>query len=126
MAVTHMIGLGKVIANLNRHVAKIPNVTVAGLHEAAVLIKGEAQDITPHDTGNLKGGAYVDPVKKSGGGVSLVTELSVVVGYNADYALYVHEIDANYKVGQWKFLETAVKQNSRQVFKILRAHARIR
>lgn len=42
-------------------------------------------------------------------------EVSVTVGFTQFYALYVHEINAPHKVGQWKFLETAAKRNRRNV-----------
>jgi hypothetical protein len=35
---------------------------------------------------------------------------SIVIGFAQTYALFVHEINAAYRVGQWKYLETAIKQ----------------
>jgi len=52
-------GLEKVLGNLNKEISKIEGATVGGLLEAALLIKGDAQRITPVDTGNLKASAYV-------------------------------------------------------------------
>lgn len=52
-------GLDKVLLGLNKAIDKIEGQTVEGMLEAALLIKGEAQRITPVDTGNLKASAYV-------------------------------------------------------------------
>lgn len=41
------------------------------------------------------------------------------INYSAYYALFVHEIKKKYKTGQWKFLETAVKQNRAEIIKII-------
>lgn len=43
------------------------------------------------------------------------------VCYSAYYALFVHEIKPKnkYKVGQWKFLETAINQNRVEIMKII-------
>lgn len=48
-----------------------------------------------------------------------------VIYYTASYAVFVHEIDKNYTVGQWKFLETAMKEKSREVLKIIQRTVRI-
>lgn len=34
----------------------------------------------------------------------------VVVGFTQKYAIYVHEVAAYHKVGQWKYLETPARQ----------------
>jgi hypothetical protein len=52
-------GLDKVLLGLNKAIDKIEGSVVEGMLEASLLIKGEAQRITPVDTGNLKASAYV-------------------------------------------------------------------
>lgn len=52
-------GIDKVLLGLNKAIDKIEGQTVQGMLEAALLIQGEAQRITPVDTGNLKASAYV-------------------------------------------------------------------
>jgi uncharacterized protein YyaL (SSP411 family) len=45
----------------------------------------------------------------------------VVVGYTADYAVYVHEnLEAYHPVGQAKFLEVAVRRHRRDVGAMVR------
>jgi|19_taG_2_1085344.scaffolds.fasta_scaffold05913_3 hypothetical protein len=53
------IGLDTVLKNINDSLDDIEGVTVSGLLEAALLVKGDAQRITPVDTSNLKASAYV-------------------------------------------------------------------
>lgn len=43
----------------------------------------------------------------------------VVVGFAQNYAIYVHEIQANHPVGQWKYLETAYRNNKENVRTII-------
>lgn len=52
-------GLDKVLLGLNKAINKIEGNVVQGMLEGALLIQGEAQKITPVDTGNLKASAYV-------------------------------------------------------------------
>ena len=59
VASIHWEGIDKVIKNINKEIEKLEKVTVQGLLEAALLVKGDAQRITPVDTGNLKASAYV-------------------------------------------------------------------
>jgi hypothetical protein len=108
-------GLDIVLKNLNARITTIDAGARAGLKEAALEIQGAAQEMTPHDTGNLKGSADTSHVRKNEKGT-----LTVDVYYTADYALHVHEIDKNYRVGQWKYLETALKNLSKSVLRILR------
>ncbi len=52
-------GLDKVIKNLNKEISMIEGRTVGGMLQAGLLVKREAQKITPVDTSNLKASAYV-------------------------------------------------------------------
>lgn len=113
-------GLDRVLCNLNRHIAKIPGKTKAGMKEAALLIQSESMRLTPHDTGHLKGSSYVNSPMEAANG-----DVGVEIGYTAVYAPYVHEINANYRRGQWKFLVTALKQNAKKILEILRKTARV-
>lgn len=47
------------------------------------------------------------------------TQILAGINYSAYYALFVHEIKKKYKIGQWKFLETAIKQNRAEIIKII-------
>lgn len=153
-------GLDKVVAGLNRELKKIQGKTTAGLLEAALLIRGESQRLTPVDTGNLRASPYIvwggGKVKtrakadvpsfnigdKSGQRVATehgtkieerknVTKGKVQpfaeIGYTAFYAPIVHEAPAGtrFKVGQSKFLEQALVNNSKRVFAIIKRRAKI-
>lgn len=52
-------GLDKVIQNLNEEVKKIRVRTVTGVLKSAVIVKGDAQRITPIDTGNLRNSSFI-------------------------------------------------------------------
>jgi|TARA_R100001530_G_scaffold63672_2_gene45766 hypothetical protein len=157
-------GLDRVVRGLNESLKKIENKTVAGLLEAAILVRGESQRITPVDTGNLRASAYIvygggdktpkaraassfKVKKKKAGGQAVVDRLTskhkqiveerkggtgwaepfAEVGYTAYYAVDVHEAPAGrtFKVGQSKFLEQALRNNSRNIFKIIQRRASI-
>lgn len=63
-------------------------------------ILGRAIELCPIDTGYLR---------KSG--TIIQSNNSVIIGFYAPYAIYVHEsLEAYHKVGQAKFLENAVQQ----------------
>lgn len=54
----------------------------------------------PVDTGHLRGSCQMYEGKTG------KKKYSVVIGYTAEYAIYVHEIASNYHPhGSWKFLE---------------------
>ncbi len=71
----------------------------AGLNLAALALQAEAQKRCPVDTGALRASAYT---RRSGSG----DLIEYRVGFSQHYAVYVHEMtNANFKVGQAKFLE---------------------
>lgn len=112
-----VFGLQKILSNLDKEAKRIEGLTMAGLFEAGLKVQKVAQDRTPVDTGNLKGSAYT---RKEG-------ELSVVVGFGAAYAIYVHEnLEAHHETGQAKFLESALRDNRDEIRRILQARARVR
>lgn len=47
------------------------------------------------------------------------TQILAGINYSAYYALFVHEIKQKHKTGQWKFLETAIKQNRKEILKVI-------
>lgn len=112
-------GTDKVLRNLNRQILGIQNRTKGGMHHAALVVRKRSQELTPVDTGNLKASAYTEVY-------NTVEGAGAVIGYMAGYAPYVHEINKNYTVGQWKFLETALKEKSREILEIIRKRARPR
>jgi hypothetical protein len=61
---------------------------------------------TPADTGYLRASRYVRRP------VVVGTRFEVEIGFGAPYAIFVHEIDKPYVVGEWKFLANAVTDHS--------------
>ncbi len=132
-------GLDNVLRNLNLSVAQMEMRTRAGLLEAGLFVRREAQKDSPIDTSNLKASAYtILSGGKVGAGASpkfkgkdagkRAAEHSralgiaksktfryptVTIGFSAAYAVFVHEINKNYRVGSWKFLEKALSRTSR-------------
>ena len=108
---------------LTRQIGKIEGRTRAGMQEVGLKVKGEAMRITPMRTGNLVNGAFysTDTVRKGP---------RVRIGYTAKYAPYVHEMpdSTNWTKASSgpKFLERAVKRNTREIIAILRESARVR
>lgn len=118
MAVKVIItGTDKVLRNLNREILGIQNRTRAGMREAALVVRKRSQELTPVDTGHLKASAYTESFDSPKGP-------GAEIGYMAAYAVFVHEIDKNYTVGQWKFLETALKEKAKEILEIIRKRAR--
>ena len=111
-------GLDRVLKNLNREIMQIQGRTKAGLREAALVVRKRAQELTPIDTGHLKGSAYTEAYDTPLGP-------GAEIGFMASYAPFVHEINKSYTVGQWKFLETAIKENYQKILEIIRKRAKI-
>lgn len=89
---------------------------MAGLLEAGLQVQRVAQERTPVDTSNLKNSAFT---RKEG-------EMSVLVGFSAAYAVYVHEdMEARHTIGQAKFLESALRDNRDAILRIIQARAKV-
>jgi len=89
---------------------------MAGLLEAGLQVQRVAQERTPVDTGNLKNSAFT---RKEG-------EMSVLVGFNAAYAVFVHEnLEAKHPTGQAKFLESALRDNRDAILRIIQERAKV-
>lgn len=115
-----LLGEDEVLSNLNKEIRNIRGRNIEGMVEAANLIEGRSKDLCPVRTGNLKGSHYV------GKGGTLEDPIAEV-GCTAYYAGYVHEnLEANFTVGQAKFLETAIKESRGEILSIIRKHARIK
>lgn len=114
----YFTGLKRVQANLNKEISGIKGRTKQGLWIAAENIRRDAQLLTPVATGNLKGSAYVNAYNTPRGP-------GAEIGFTASYAVFVHEVKASHKVGQWKFLETAMKKLARKTLATIRRHAKV-
>lgn len=75
------------------------------LYQEGELIATRSRDLTPVDTGALRGSTHVAGPEQAGP-LTIVTV--AVGGPAAPYAIYVHEdMEARHPVGQAKFLEVA-------------------
>jgi len=151
--------LRKVMANLTAAAAQIKTTSIAGLIECAILVRRDmekADPKTPVDTGNLRHSFFITTVKgntTSSGSFKgeNATELEaehqttmaeasakvagikypvLIMGYSANYALWVHEaIDAQFsgrakkpkgRPGSGaKWFEFALNRNTPQMLTIL-------
>ena len=119
VAVVRITGTDQVIKNLNREIQGIRRRSKKGLRAAALIVIAESKSNTPVDTGNLRGSAYQQTFDTNKGPVA-------EVGYTASYAPFVHEIDKNYTVGGWKFLERALKDKRKDILAAIDRDVRIR
>lgn len=110
-----MTGLKEVQGRLTKEILKIRGRSKAGLWAAGLNIKAEAQRLCPVDTGNLKGSAYTTAF-------DTLLGPSVEIGFTAEYAVDVHEHNRNYRNGEWKFLETAMKVHEKDIPKLIRSY----
>lgn len=116
------------------------DATQKGLDETADDILQDSIDLTPIDTGNLVESAFVvsnnkrpsavptfNNKRKDSGALSAQYSWAVsyfgslakrfknptaYIVYSAYYANIIHEVNRNYNEGQWKFLQTALQNNS--------------
>ncbi len=73
-------------------------------------VLGEAQELCPVKTGFLMASGFATPPTGDG------TATSMEIGFNASYALYVHEnLTAVHSQGQAKFLETAMNNHAAEL-----------
>lgn len=106
-------GLG---AALGRHVAGANR----GLKRAGAYLLGETLPITPVEFGFLRGSGFVRALDKVGGRGKgeLVT---VIIGFTAGYAIYVHEnLEAYHRPPtQAKFLEKTARDKGPEARKLI-------
>jgi len=83
-----------------------PEALAAATYMATSTVISTAMRLTPVDTGWLRSSRYVRMPKMSG------NKFSIEAGFSASYAVYVHQINKDYIVGEWKFLSTAVNYHA--------------
>ncbi len=108
-------GMRRVIQKLKKAHKNAGGRFENGLKLAGLFVQRKSQEIVPVLTGNLKGGAFTRNI----GGKDFDTD--VIVGYVADYAVYVHEdLNAKHQPGKRaKFLEAAVREHKPEIFNII-------
>jgi len=152
-------GLNTVLRNLNKQVKKIEGRTMKGMIRGAVIIRRGMDKTPPKipvDLGNLRA-SYFTVTSKGGltegretfkghdagkmssdhqsviaGAKTLAASTgcpTVVLGFSADYAIYVHEMinaQFNREGAGAKFLQAHVKSNAKAVLNVIAEEARIR
>lgn len=169
-----VIGLRTVQMNLNREITKIKGRSLEGLISGAIIIRRDMDKtapLIPVDTNNLRASAFITTIKgvvaetdqsgeitddevrndysrAVGEAQSMVVstgEPTVVMGFGANYALFVHEmVGANFagnperakrtKKKKYlrrpgagaKFFEESINRNKDAVLMEVQKHARIR
>lgn len=107
-------GVNKVFNNMKIRNAKTVLQFEAGLLKAGLFVQAISQAVVPVKFGILKNSAFTRP---KGSGASY----SVLVGYTASYAIYVHEnLEARHKPGKIaKFLEQPMRENADKIVGIV-------
>ena len=117
----NIVGIDKSFDRLGRLAQRMPRIAAKALNEVAELTMTQALELTPLETGRLKATGKVFHAS--------ARSLRARLTYGTDYALAVHEIPAPPKKspggrsarhfppygtgGQWKYLETPVKNRAR-------------
>ncbi len=131
-----VVGLDKVMKNLNKEIARIDGASMAGLWDVGLQIQRASQNRVPVDTGNLKGSHYtragtqLTRLHRRGDApdpTGSVPNNTVEIGATASYAMSVHEnMEARHRVGMAKFMERAITDNQSKILEIVRRRAKIR
>ena len=116
----------KVMKNLNKELNKIPKKTMKGFIEAAADIRKDMDHVSPKipvgETGNLRGSWFTSPVYSAKGP-------TLYMGFEADYALPVHEMyGANFKrpgAGAGFFVGS-IHRNRKKSLETIRKEAKIK
>lgn len=104
MMAEKITGIDVVLKRMNAKVRKMAASSRAGARVAALIVLRRSQQLVPVDTNKLRASVFTNVRSDSTGAMA-------VVGYQAAYAPFVHEIMENkHPVGQAKFLETALKE----------------
>lgn len=113
-------GVNKVLNNLNKEVLGMRNRSRAGMRTVGFMVKATSLSLTPVDTGNLRGGAYMRSYDTPDGP-------GAEIGYTAAYAVFVHErTELHHKSPtQSKFLEEALKRDEKRILEIIRKTAKV-
>lgn len=124
-----MKGFNKVLMNLNKEIAQIEGRSMKGLILAGIHIRRETETgplVVPVDTGNLRHSWVTTSFKVPEG-------ISHNIGYNANYAAFVHEMIGGDKKINWnrpnsgsKWFQAALGRNHKQILSIIRENAKIK
>ncbi len=117
---TGIKGMDIVLSNLNKEIVKMKANSIVGLLNAAGFIRRDMEKtppLIPVDFGNLRGSWFTTFFTSQGLAV-------VVIGFNANYALFVHEmvdgsIDWKRPNSGPKFLEAALNRNKTEILALI-------
>lgn len=113
MAEIKLEGFVELTNKLNKSFSQISDTVQSALLDCGNDLQQKAVDITPIDTGALRASAFTEAESGS--------NPSVIVGFEEEYAIFVHEnLEAHHPVGQAKFLEQPLKENSDKYVKYVR------
>lgn len=114
MAEIKLEGFIELTNKLNKSVSQISDTVQSALLDCGNDLQQKAVDITPIDTGALRASAFTEADRQG-------KNPSVIVGFEEEYAIYVHEnLEAHHDIGQAKFLEQPLKENSDKYVKYVR------
>lgn len=124
-----ILGLRRVMNNLNKEASKIKVKGMKGLIESSVLIRRDMDKTSPKipvDTGNLRGSYFTTKIPG--------LNPSLIMGFNANYAIYVHEmVDDNEKKINWnregsgsKFFEKSIERNRETTLLIMKKNMEVK
>lgn len=138
--INNVRNVAKVIAQFRQAKKRHAKGMNRGLKKAGAFLIAKSLEIVPVDTGNLKASWFV---RAEGEGFTTV----VYVGYTAEYAIFVHEDlelrhGADFNAWYWediqagrehergpnqqaKFLEQPLRQNRRQLAKIVKTEMEV-
>jgi len=89
-----------------KSISEISDVIQDALLDCGNDLQQKSVDITPVDTGALRASAFTEADRQG-------KNPSVIVGFEEEYAIYVHEnLEAHHPVGQAKFLEQPLQENA--------------
>ncbi|GLI51348.1 hypothetical protein TSYNTROOL_14340 [Tepidanaerobacter syntrophicus] len=99
-------GFVELTKKLNKSISKISDTVQDALLDCGNDLQQKSVDITPVDTGALRSSAFTEADRQG-------KNPGVVVGFEEEYAIYVHEnLEAHHTVGQAKFLEQPLQENT--------------
>jgi hypothetical protein len=106
LSMTASADIGKFLDGLKAHQEKVRAAALNAVDRFGAHVLGDAQQLTPVDTGFLKSSATEEPA------IVIGEQVSKRIGFGADYAIFVHEnLNAHHTQGEAKFLEKAIRNN---------------
>jgi len=113
------VSIEEMLQNLRREVHWIKEASENALDVVVHKIGVRSQELVPVATGHLKSTFGTRTFRNR------QNEVTVILYYTADYALWVHEINAHHaSPTQWKYLQTAIDEYRGEIMQDLAASVR--